>query len=177
MGATAFLTLFRRHCSCIRHFEEVFQLKRLNTSGIECRALVLQMSVFNALTNLIKQLKTFLHARAVTEYTEVELHGVLQVLTNLCHALATAGSIQTFQTGHGHLDVGIGCVCHTETFFQHFLDLQTGRTAEDHQVKQRVAANAVSAVNRYASYLATGEQAINNLILTISVHGQSLTTD
>ena len=57
---------------------------------------------------------------------------------------------------------------------QCLLQVQAGSTAEHHQVEQRVAAQAVGAVNRYARHFTYGEQARDDVILAFFVHGDGL---
>ena len=55
--------------------------------------------------------------------------------------------------------------------------MQTGGTAEYHQVEQRVAAQAVGAVYRYAGHFAHGEQAFDDLVVAIGILGDGLAMD
>ncbi|MNM88550.1 hypothetical protein D3C81_1007710 [compost metagenome] len=53
--------------------------------------------------------------------------------------------------------------------------MQAGSTAEYHQVEQRVAAQTVGTVNRYASHFAYSEQTMNDLVHAFSVLSDRLT--
>src|SRR5690606_36205056 len=133
--------------------------------------------VLDALTQFIQLLETFLHAFAIAEYAEVKLHRVLQILTNIRYTLAAARGIEAIQTRHGHFNVRFGRILNTEAFPQHLLDVQTSSATEYHQVKQRVTAQAVSAVNRHTGSFATSKQTIDDLVNAIGVLSQRLTAD
>src|SRR5690606_26318487 len=64
-----------------------------------------------------------------------------------------------------------------DTVFQRALQVQTGRTAEDHQIQQRVTTQTVGAVYRYASHLAYCEQTVDDAVVTVQVLGNGLTMD
>ncbi|EJK91798.1 hypothetical protein UUU_11380 [Klebsiella pneumoniae subsp. pneumoniae DSM 30104 = JCM 1662 = NBRC 14940] len=55
--------------------------------------------------------------------------------------------------------------------------MQARRAAEDHQVEQRVAAQTVGAVDRYAGDFAYREQARDHHVFALLIHGQRLTGD
>src|SRR5690606_31952848 len=56
-----------------------------------------------------------------------------------------------------------------DAFLQRLLQVQTSGTAEHHQVEQRVATQAVGAMNRYASHFANREQAFDDLVVAIGI--------
>lgn len=71
----------------------------------------------------------------------------------------------------------LGSAAGVDALFQRFFQVQTGGTAEYHQVEQRVAAQAVGAVYRYAGHFAHGEQAFDDLVVAVGVLGDGLAMD
>ncbi|CAM5620243.1 hypothetical protein SSTU70S_02138 [Stutzerimonas stutzeri] len=53
--------------------------------------------------------------------------------------------------------------------------MQTGRTTEDHQVEQRVAAQAIGTVHGYASHFTDSEKAVDDLVVAAGVLRDCLT--
>ena len=52
--------------------------------------------------------------------------------------------------------------------FQRFFQVNTGSAAEYHQIQQRVAAQTVGTVHRYASHFAYSEQTFDDLVVTVA---------
>src|SRR5690606_22032931 len=116
-------------------------------------------------------LDALLHVFASTEYTEVVLHAVLQFLAQRGDFFTGGAGVDAGQASQGGLDIGLGSTAVFDTVFQRALQVQTGRTTADHQVQQRVAAQAVGAVYRYASHSAYGEQTVDAAVVTAQVLG------
>src|SRR5690554_1821533 len=176
MGATAFFTLDRRLGSRVGNLIQVIQLQRFDTGSVECLAGIGQLGLANTLVDFFQQLQTLLHALAVTEYAEVQLHAVLQILANLGHVFTFGSSVQTIQARHGTLDVFFGSAVNLKAAAQLLFDVQASRTTEYNQVQQGVTTQTVGTVNRHTSSLTTGKQARDRLVVAVFVLGQGLAT-
>src|SRR5690606_13333129 len=82
--------------------------------------------------------------------------------------------VDTGQPLERGLDVGVAAATGVDALFEGLLQVQTGGTTEHHQVEQRVAAQAVGTVYGYASHLAHGEQAFDDLVVAVGVLGDGL---
>src|SRR5690606_23496519 len=102
---------------------------------------------------------------------------VLQFLAQRGDFFTGGAGVDAGQASQGRLDVGLGRTAVFDTVFQRALQVQTGRTAEDHQIQQRVTTQTVGAVYRYASHLAYCEQTVDDAVVTVQVLGNGLTMD
>src|SRR5690554_6390651 len=176
MGATAFFTLDRRLGSRIGNLIQVIQLQRFDTGSVECLAGIGQLGLANTLADFFQQLQTLLHALAVTEYAEVQLHAVLQILANLGHVFTFGSSVQTIEARHGTLDDFFGSDIDLKAAAQLLFDVPASRTTEYNQVQQGVTTQTVGTVHRHTSSLTTGKQARDRLVVAVFVLGQGLAT-
>ena len=175
MRATAFGTEVGGYRSCVSRFHQVVQLQTLDALGVELAGGVIQTGVFQTLADHLQLLKPFRHRVTFTEYREVVLHAFLQRFTDNHRIFAVTvvvPAVETFQRG---LNVRLAGVTQRALLGDGLLQMQTGRTSEDHQVKQRVAAQTVSAVYGYAGDLTHREQARNHHVFALLVHSQRLT--
>src|SRR5690606_36225760 len=111
---------------------------------------------------------------AGTEYTVVLLHALLQFLTKRSQVFTTAALVGAGQTLKGSLDVGVAGTADFHAFFQRFFQGQAGGTTEDYQVEQRVAAQTVGAMHRYAGDFAHGKQTFDDLVVAVGILGDGL---
>src|SRR5690554_6435614 len=176
VGTTAFFTLDRRLGCCVGNFVQVIELQGFDTGSVERLAGIGQLGLANTLANFFQQLDTLLHALAVAEYAEVQLHAVLQILAHLGYIFTFRGTVQTLQASHGTLDVFFAGAINLEAAAQLFFNVQASCTTEDHQVQQGVTTQTVSAVYRYTSCFTTGKQAGNRLVVAVFILGQGLAT-
>ncbi|MNZ52237.1 hypothetical protein D3C78_700780 [compost metagenome] len=98
----------------------------------------------------------------------------MQLATQGCHVFAFGTLVQGGQARQGSLDVGVGGFVVFDTVGQRLFQVQAGSTAEYHQVEQRVAAQTVGTVNRYASHFTYSEQTRNDLVHAFGVLGDCL---
>ncbi|SVK50289.1 Uncharacterised protein [Acinetobacter baumannii] len=103
------------------------------------------------------------------------LHARLQRFANFDRVFAGTGIVPTVQTIKRSFHVGVAGVTAHALLFQRFLQVHAGGTAEHHQVQQRVAAQTVGAVHRYAGDFAHGEQPRDHHVFAFLVYGQRLT--
>src|SRR5690606_13825330 len=74
---------------------------------------------------------------------------------------------------HGLLDVVTARLGLFHALAQAVLDEQAGGTAEHHQIQQRVATQAVGAVDRHTGHLTYGEQPVDDLVVAFVTTGEA----
>ncbi len=174
VSAARLFTYFGRDGGSFSHFQQVLQFQRFDTCSVERLRLVVDLHVGDTLAQIGQLSDALLHVFAGTEYTEVVLHAALQLATQGGNVFTVGTVIQRVQTRQCSFDVGLGSVVVFDAIGQRLFQVQAGSATEDHQVEQRVAAQTVRTVNRYASHFAYREQARNDLVLTFGVLGDRL---
>src|SRR5690606_34808193 len=174
VSATGLFTGFGRDGGSFGDFQQVLQLQRFDTRGVEGLGLVVDLDVGDTVTQTGQLLDTLQHVFASTEYTEVVLHAALQLALQGGNVFARGALVELVQAVQGNVDVGVAGVEVLDAVAQRLFQVQAGSTAKHHQVEQRVAAQAVGTVNRYARHFTYGEQARNDVILAFFVHGDGL---
>src|SRR5690554_4991548 len=174
--AATFFTLDRRLGGCVGNLVQVIQLQGFDAGSVEGLAGISQFGLANALADFFQHLQAFFHALTVTEYAEVKLHAVLQILTNLGYIFTFRSTVQTLQACHGALDVFFGSAVNFKAATQLLFNVQASRTTEHNQVKQGVTTQTVSAVYRHTSCFTAGKQARDWLVDAVFVLGQGLAT-
>src|SRR5690606_38162056 len=159
------------------NFEQVLQFQRLDTGGDEGLTLVRDLDLGDTLAEIGQLGDTFLHVFAGTEYTEVVLHALLQLALERSHVFTSAALVDASQTRQGLFDVGFAGTTDFHAFFQRFFQVQTSGAAEHNQVEQRVAAQTVGTVYRYAGHFTDSEQTFDDLVVAVGVLGDGLTVD
>src|SRR5690606_18797849 len=107
----------------------------------------------------------------------LSLHDALPIFTQRRHIFTRITLVDASQTLERLLDVGFAGTARLNTFLECFFQVQASRTTEYHQVKQRVAAQAVGTVYRHASHFTDSKQTFDDLIVAIGVLGDRLTMD
>ena len=120
-------------------------------------------------------LKTFGHRVAFTEYREVVLHAFLQRFTDFHRIFAVTVAVPAVEALKRGINFVVGRVTQRALLRNGFLQMQTHCTTKHHQVQQGVAAQTVCAVYGYAGNFAHREQARNDHVFALLVHGQRLT--
>ncbi|RMR95123.1 hypothetical protein ALP76_05479 [Pseudomonas savastanoi pv. glycinea] len=157
------------------NFQQVLQFKRFDTGGIECLALVVDLDVGDTHAQVSQLSNTLLHVFAGAEHTEVVLHAALQLFTQRGDVFAGSALVQAGNACQRSIDIGLGSTGVVDTFAQRFLQVDTCSATEHNQIEQRVAAQTVCTVNRYASHFTYREQTRNDLIDTGGVLSDRLT--
>src|SRR5690606_20292409 len=91
------------------------------------------------------------------------------------HVFASAALVDAGQALERQLDVGLAGATGFDALFQRFFQVDTGSATEHHQVEQRVAAQAVGTVYRYASHLTHSEQTFDDLVVAVGILSDGLT--
>ena len=104
------------------------------------------------------------------------LHTLLQRFADFDRIFTIAVAVPAVQTFQRSVDLVIRRVAQYALLGNRFLQVQTHRATKDHQVKQRVAAQTVRAVYRYAGDFAYREQPRNHHVFALLVDGQRLAT-
>ncbi|MNB66243.1 hypothetical protein D3C75_127140 [compost metagenome] len=177
VSTAGLFTYFGRDGGSFSHFQQVLQFQRFDTCSVERLRLIVDLHVGDTLAQIGQLSDTLLHVFASTEYTEVVLHAALQLATQGSDVFAVSTVVQCVQARQGSFDVGFGSVVVFDAVGQRLFQVQAGSTAEYHQVEQRVAAQTVGTVNRYASHFTYREQTRNDLIHAIGVLGDRLAMD
>ena len=102
------------------------------------------------------------------------LHTLLQRFADFDRVFTIPVAVPAVQTFQRSVDLVIRRIAQYALLGDRLLQVQTHRAAKDHQVKQRVAAQTVRAVYRYAGDFAYREQSRNNHIFALLVDGQRL---
>src|SRR5690606_35570687 len=171
----AFLALLSCDGGRFSNLQQVVELKSLNPRSVVGLALVCQVRLTNPLAQLSQFAHALLHQVALAEYAKVVLHVGLQLFAQNRNALALLAVVQTIDTAISALQIGFARLALLNTFFQRLLDIQTGSTTEHHQIQQRVTAQTVGTVYRYAGNLAYREQSGDDFVIAIGILGQRLT--
>ncbi|KPW45901.1 hypothetical protein ALO88_05615 [Pseudomonas syringae pv. antirrhini] len=157
------------------NFQQVLQFKRFDTGSVESLALVVDLDVGDTNAQVSQLGNTLLHVFAGTEHTEIVLHAALQLFTQRGHVFAGGALVQAGKACESSIDVGLGSAGVVDTLAQRLLQVDTRSTTEHHQVEQRVAAQTVGTVHRYASHFAHRKQTRDDVIDAISVLSDRLT--
>src|SRR5690606_16347808 len=173
VGTTAFGAAFGGNGSGFRHLQRVVQLERFDARGVERLALVFQMTLGDTLAQLGNLLHAVDHQVALAEDTEGILHGALQAVAQLGHRFAIAGFFPATHARQRTVEVVAARLGLLHTLAQRVLDIQAGGATEYHQVEQRVTAEAVGTVYRYARHFTHGEQAINDFRVAFMTAAQA----
>src|SRR5690606_6196222 len=174
LRAAAFRALFRRNRGGFSNCEQVVQFQRCDTRGIEGLALVFEVDVLDATAQIGEFPDALLHEFAGAEYTEVVLHDGLHLLAQLRGFFAALAVVEAIETRQRLLDIGLAGVAVLDAVAQSLLDEQTRSATEYNEVEQRVAAETVGAVHRYAGDFAAGIQARNDDVVAVGIDGQRL---
>src|SRR5690606_24663128 len=97
----------------------------------------------------------------------------LQAVAQLGHRFAIAGFFPATHARQRTVEVVAARLGLLHTLAQRVLDIQAGGATEYHQVEQRVAAEAVGTVYRYARHFTHGEQAINDFRVAFMTAAQA----
>ena len=102
------------------------------------------------------------------------LHTLLQRFADFDRIFAIPVAVPAVQTFQRSVDLVIRRIAQYALLGDRLLQMQTYRAAKDHQVKQRVAAQTVCAVYRYAGDFAYRKQPRNHYVFALLVDGQRL---
>src|SRR5690554_2673033 len=135
MSPTALFTLICRNGRCLRNFKQVIQLQSLNARSIKRIAGIGQLSIAHSLANSLQLFQALFHALAITEYPEVKLHAVLQILADLGNTFTFRSAIQAVQSSHGSFNIFFGCTVGLKTSAQLLFNVQASRTTKNNKIQ------------------------------------------
>ena len=98
----------------------------------------------------------------------------MQLFAQRGNVFAFGTRVQAIQTRQGSVDVGLAWTRVINAFLEGLFQEQAGGATEYHQVEQRVAAQTVGTVNRYASHFTYREQTRDDLVNAVGVLGDRL---
>lgn len=156
--------------------QEVTELKSLNKVRVPDHAAVLGADLGELLVDLAHLLDTLVERLLGTENGNVGLHDLLHGEADLVGGLGTLGSADLVDDVDG-LGTGVGgdgleLLSGSEVV----TDGVRNSTTEDNQVEERVGTKTVSTVDGDTSGLTTGEETLDDLVVTLSVLGKDLTS-
>lgn len=156
--------------------QQVLELEGLDQITVPDHAAVSDSDILEGLEDLVNLGDTLIQGGLGTEDGGIVLHDLLHVQTESGSGDGAGGVAELVQVGNG-LGTGIsGQGAVGSVGLQGITDVMGASTAKDNDIQERVSSQAVGTVDGHTSGLTGGVQTGNDLVVTVLINGQDLTS-